>query len=291
MIKSMTSYANSKYEVDGRTYTVEIKSVNHKYSDITIKMPRILNSLEDGIRKKISKYISRGKIEVFIGFQNFSDKGKNIKVNRDLAKVYINELKALATETNIIDNINVIDISKFPDILNIESEEDEVLIEKELNFALDEALEKFVAMREGEGKRLIQDIENRLNIIESLVNKVSSASQNLISDYVDKLRKRIKELLEGETIDEARLSQEVVIYADKCSIEEEVTRLKSHIAQFREMLKMDSPIGKKMDFLIQEMNRETNTIGSKANSLEITNSVVEIKNEIENIREQIQNIE
>ena len=291
MLKSMTGYANSKYENEGRTYSVEIKSVNHKYNDITIKLPRFLNSLEEGIRKKIAKYISRGKIEVYISFQNFSDKGKSIKINTDLANVYITELKTLAEQTNIIDNVNVIDIAKFPDILNIESEEDESLIENELNVALDEALIKFVSMREEEGNVLARDLENRLNLIEKQVSEVCELSKDLISEYKEKLRKRIKELLEGETIDEARLAQEVVIYADKCSIEEEVTRLKSHIEQFINMLKMDSPIGKKMDFLIQEMNRETNTIGSKANSLAITNIVVEIKNEIENMREQVQNIE
>ena len=281
MIRSMTGYACSKYEIDNREYTVEIKSVNHKYNDITIKLPRFLNKIEDNIRKKVAEYISRGKVEVYISFQNYSEKGRNIKVNKELAKVYIQELKELANETGIIDNLNVIDVSKLPDVLSMESDEDEELISKELNIALEEALNSFVAMREKEGTRLVNDIQERINKI----------SAGLIEEYVVKLEKRIKELLKVDVIDETRIAQEVVIYSDKCSIEEEVTRLRSHIAQFNDMLKKDSPIGKKFDFLIQEMNREINTIGSKANCLEITNRVVEVKTEIENIREQVQNIE
>ena len=291
MIRSMTGYACSKYEIDNREYTVEIKSVNHKYNDITIKLPRFLNKIEDNIRKKVAEYISRGKVEVYISFQNYSEKGRNIKVNKELAKVYIQELKELANETGIIDNLNVIDVSKLPDVLSMESDEDEELISKKLNIALEEALNSFVAMREKEGTRLVNDIQERINKISDTVEEISKFSTGLIEEYVVKLEKRIKELLKVDVIDETRIAQEVVIYSDKCSIEEEVTRLRSHIAQFNDMLKKDSPIGKKFDFLIQEMNREINTIGSKANCLEITNRVVEVKTEIENIREQVQNIE
>lgn len=291
MIRSMTGYACSKYEIENRIYSVEIKSVNHKYSDISIRLPRFLNKFEDVIRKKIMEHISRGKIEVYISFENYSDRGKNIKLNRELAKIYIKELKELSQETGIIDNLNVIDVSKLPDVLNIENDEDEQLISKELNVALEECLNSFVLMREKEGKRLAEDIKDRIDKISSTVEEISKFSTGLIEDYVVKLEKRIKELLKVDVVDETRIAQEVVIYSDKCSIEEEVTRLKSHIAQFNEMLTKDSPIGKKFDFLIQEMNREINTIGSKANCLEITSRVVEVKTELENIREQIQNIE
>ncbi len=291
MIRSMTGFGRGKYEIEGRTYTVEIKAVNHKYNDISIKMPRFFNCLEDSIRKTISKAISRGKIDVYINFENYSSQGTNIKLNKELAKIYIQELKALAEETGIENNINVMDISKFPEVLKIDEDSQEELISKELNVAIEEALEKFIQMRELEGAKLVEDIEKRINDIEIKVEEISKYSSTLVQEYMVKLETRVKELLNTDLVDENRLAQEIVIYSDKCSIEEELTRLRSHISQFRKLLKEDSPIGKKFDFLVQEMNRETNTIGSKANCLEITNRVIYIKTEIENIREQIQNIE
>lgn len=291
MIKSMTGFGRAKYENEGRNYTVEIKSVNHKYSDINIKLPRFLNYLEDKIRKTISNSISRGKIDVFISFENYSDKGTNIKINRELAKQYLKELRELADETNIDFRVSVIDVSKFPEILKIEDDENEEIIEVEVLKAVEEALDMFIKMREIEGQKLAIDIEERIEDIKNKVNKIEEASKNIVEDYVEKLEARVNELLKTSVIDETRIAQEIVIYSDKTSIEEELTRLKSHLDQFINMLKLSSPIGKKMDFLVQEINRETNTIGSKANSLEITNLVVEIKTEVENIREQIQNIE
>jgi uncharacterized protein (TIGR00255 family) len=287
----MTGFGRGKYEVDGRTYTVEIKSVNHKYNDISVKLPKFLNCLEDGIRKQISNSIARGKVDVFITFENYSNKGTNIRINKELAKVYIKEMQELAEETNIINNINVMDITRLPDILNIDDEADEELISNELNIALNDAIQKFVQMREIEGEKLIQDIENRLNSIAEKVEEMAKYSSTLVEEYIEKLENRVKELMKTDVVDETRLAQEIVIYSDKCSIEEELTRLRSHISQFRTLLKGSSPIGKKIDFLVQEMNRETNTIGSKANCLEITNRVIDIKTELENIREQIQNIE
>ena len=291
MIKSMTGFGRAKYENEGRNYTVEIKSVNHKYSDINIKLPRFLNYLEDKIRKTISNSISRGKIDVFISFENYSDKGTNIKINRELAKQYLKELRELADETNIDFRVSVIDVSKFPEILKIEDDENEEIIEVEVLKAVEEALDMFIKMREIERQKLAIDIEERIEDIKNKVNKIEEASKNIVEDYVEKLEARVNELLKTSVIDETRIAQEIVIYSDKTSIEEELTRLKSHLDQFINMLKLSSPIGKKMDFLVQEINRETNTIGSKANSLEITNLVVEIKTEVENIREQIQNIE
>lgn len=291
MIKSMTGFGKSKYEIDGRIYNIEIKSVNHKYADITIKLPKFLNYLEDKIRKRISSSIARGKIDVFINFENYSQKGINIKFNRNLAKEYIKELTALSEETGIQNNINSLDISKMPEVLKLEEDENEEQIEKELIIAVDEALEKFVTMREVEGAKLVEDMEKRIKFISEKINEISGFSTRLVDEYVVKLEARIKEILKTDVIDEARLAQEIVIYSDKCSIEEELTRLNSHINQFSKLIKESSPIGKKLDFIIQEMNRETNTIGSKANCLEITNRVIEIKTEVENIREQVQNIE
>ncbi len=291
MIRSMTGFGRGKYEKDGRNYTVDIKSVNHKYTDISVRLPRFLNSEEDKIRKRISSAISRGKVDVLITFENYSSKGTNIRINKELAKDYIRELKDLAEETGLKFDVDVIDISKFPEILKIEDEQDEELIGNELMIAVDNALNKFISMREIEGTRLIEDIEKRIYSIQNKVNEITAYSSNLVKEYMEKLKIRVNELLEPSTVDENRLMQEIVIFSDKSSIEEELTRLKSHISQFLELIKQNSPIGKKIDFLIQEINREVNTIGSKANCLEITNRVIEIKTEVENIREQIQNIE
>ncbi len=291
MIKSMTGFGRGKYENDGRIYTVDIKSVNHKYSDINVKTPRLLNNVEDKIRKRISEVISRGKIDVFVTFENFSSKGTSIRINKELAKEYIKELKGLSEETGLEFNLNLIDVSKLPEILKIEDEENDELISNEVMIAVDDALEKFVSMREYEGEKLVQDLENRIHLIEGKVNEITNYSSTLVQDYMEKLEARVNELLKPGVVDETRLAQEIVIFSDKSSIEEELTRLKSHISQFINLIKSESPIGKKLDFLVQEINRETNTIGSKANCLDITNRVIEIKTEVENIREQIQNIE
>lgn len=291
MIKSMTGFGRGKYENEGRTYTVEIKSVNHKYSDINVRLPRFLNSVEDKIRKRVAEVISRGKIDIFVNFENYSNKGTTIRINKELAKEYIKELKSLAEEADLRFDLNVIDVSKFPEILKLEDEDNDELIGQEVMIALDDALEKFVSMREIEGKKLVEDIERRIYIIQEKVNEVAKFSSTLVEDYIARLSTRVNELLTPGTVDEARLMQEIVIFSDKSSIEEELTRLKSHISQFLELIKQASPIGKKIDFLIQEINREVNTIGSKANCLDITNKVIEIKTEVENIREQIQNIE
>ena len=292
MIKSMTGFGRSTYENEGREYIIEIKSVNNRFTDINIKMPRKLNYLEEKIRKQILSNISRGKVEVSIQLNNNSDLGKKINLNTDIAKKYVEELKKLSEETNIIDNINIMDVARFPDVLNIRiDEEAEEVIEKELFTALDSAIDSFLDMRQKEGSKIKVDLENRIEVIKQKIEQISSISAGLVDEYVVKLETRIKELLKTDVVDQTRLAQEVVIYSDKCSVEEEITRLKSHISQFLNLLNENIAIGKKLDFLIQEMNRETNTIGSKANNLEITNFVVDIKTELENIREQIQNIE
>ena len=292
MIKSMTGFGRSTYENESREYSVEIKSVNNRYSDVNIKMPRSISFLEEKVKKAVSNSITRGKIDVFINFINNSEKGKNIKINTELAKKYIEELRKLQEETGIIDNIGVIDISKMPEIFNLTiEEEDEDILWQELEECLNNALTSFILMRETEGNKIKEDLERRINTIKEKIEKISSISTGLVEEYIVKLEKRINELLKTSVVDETRLAQEIVLYSDKCSVEEELTRLRSHISQFLNLLNESTPVGKKLDFLIQEMNRETNTIGSKANNLEITKLVVELKTEIENIREQIQNIE
>lgn len=291
MIKSMTGFGRGTYEIDGRKYTVEIRSVNHKYSDVSVKLPRMLISLEDGIRKQVANNISRGKVDVFVTFEDYSEKVTNIRINKSLAKEYLKQLKELADETGLEFSPSVLEISKLPDILKLEDSDETDQISNELNVAVEEAIKNFVEMRTIEGQKLIVDMKTRIDWIEGKVEEIAGFSATLVPEYIEKLEARVKEYLKTDVVDEARLAQEIVIYSDKCSIEEELTRLRSHISQFNNLLKGASPIGKKFDFLVQEMNREVNTIGSKANSLDITNRVIEIKTEIENIREQVQNIE
>ena len=292
MIRSMTGYGKETLSTEGREYQVEIKSVNHRYLDINIKMPKTLSYLEETIKKEISQKIKRGKIDVFITYENNSQEGKNVKINKELAKIYINQLKELAQEEKISSNIEVTEIAKFPDILTIKIDEEDDKIKEEIIQVTQQATEKIIEMKNIEGNKIEQDLLTRIEKIEKKIEEISKKSTGLIEEYVVKLEKRIKEILKTEEIDKTRLAQEVVIYADKCSIEEEITRLKSHIYQFKNLIKDNNEtIGKKLDFIIQEMNRETNTIGSKANSLEITNGVIDIKTELEDIREQIQTIE
>lgn len=290
MIKSMTGFGRAKYDVEGRQYVVEIKSVNNRYCDISVKLPRAISYLEENIKAEVTKYVSRGKVDVFITFNNNSTKGRTIKFNSELAEVYIKELRNLAEKNNIYHDIQVTEISKFPDVLVIENDEDEELIWSELKIPLTEALNNYTEMKKAEGLKLYEDIDKRIDNIEVIVNKISENSTRLIQDYIVKLETRIKELMNTENIDENRLAMETVIYADKSSVEEEITRLKSHITQFRNLIN-ENVSGKKIDFLIQEMNRETNTIGSKSASIDITNWVIDIKTELEDIREQVQNIE
>lgn len=291
MIKSMTGYGRAKLSKDDREYQMEIKSVNHRYLDISVRIPKQLSYLEETIKKEIAKKVKRGKFDVFVTFENNSLEGKEIKINTELAKAYIDELKKLAEKENILSDIQVTEISKYPDVLNIQSNQDDEKITKEVLETITIATDNLVQMRETEGNKISEDLLKRLNTINKKVEEIAKLSTGLIEEYVVKLEERIKEILKNQEIDKTRLAQEVVIYADKCSIEEEVTRLNSHISQFKNLLNSDEAIGKKLDFIIQEMNRETNTIGSKANNLEITNGVIDIKTEIENIREQVQNIE
>lgn len=291
MIKSMTGYGRATLSKDFREFQVEIRSVNHRYLDISIKMPKAISYLEDSVKKEISAVVKRGKIDVSINFNNNSTQGRDIKINTELAHLYIKELKELAQKEGILANIEVTEISKFPDVLEIQNNQNDDIIEKELNLVVKEATSNLVEMRKIEGNEIASDLLIRIKEIKNRIKEISKFSTGLIGEYVVKLEERLKELLKDQQIDQARLAQEVVIYADKCSVEEEITRLDSHITQFVELLNSQESVGKKLDFIIQEMNRETNTIGSKANNLEITNEVINIKTQLENIREQIQNIE
>ena len=291
MVKSMTGYGKSSLSINSREYQVEIKAVNHKYIDTNIKMPRIISYLEEDIRKMIASKIKRGKIDVSISFENYSKDGNDIRINTDLAKMYIQNLRELAEQENISANIEVTEITRLPDVLTIKSNLDENQIKTELLQTVEDAINQLINMRQGEGERISRDILAKIALIEEKKQEIFMLSSGLIDEYVVKLEARIKELLKTEDLDKSRLMQEVVIYADKCSVEEEITRLTSHIEQLRNLINTDEPSGKKMDFIIQEMNRETNTIGSKANNLEITNRVVDIKTILEDVREQIQNIE
>ena len=291
MVKSMTGYGKSSLSINSREYQVEIKTVNHKYIDINIRMPRVISYLEEDIRKEIASKIKRGKVDISINFENYSKEGNNVRINTELAKMYIENLRKLAEEENLSSNIEVTDISRLPDVLTIKNDFDENKIKEELLVAVRDSINQLLIMRENEGKKISEDIKTKISQIEGKIQEIFALSTGLIEEYVVKLEARIKELLKTEELDKSRLMQEVVIYADKCSVEEEITRMKSHILQLRNLIETNEPTGKKMDFLIQEMNRETNTIGSKANNLEITNRVVDIKTILEDIREQIQNIE
>ena len=291
MVKSMTGYGKSSLSINSREYQVEIKAVNHKYIDTNIKMPRVISYLEEDIRKLITSKIKRGKIDILISFENYSKDGNDIRINTELAKMYIQNLRKLAEEENITANIEVTEITRLPDVLTIKSNLDENQIKIEILQVVEEAINQLINMRQGEGERISRDILAKISQIEEKKQEIFMLSTGLIDEYVVKLETRIKEILKTEELDKSRLMQEVVIYADKCSVEEEITRLTSHIEQLRNLINTSEPSGKKMDFIIQEMNRETNTIGSKANNLEITNRVVDIKTILEDIREQIQNIE
>lgn len=290
-MKSMTGFGRASLESNGKNYIIEIKTVNNKYSDITVKSPKRLSFMEDKIRKQIANRITRGKVEVSVSFFDFSNKSKNVVLNKEIAKEYIKQLREIADENNLSENISVVEIAKLPDILNsIDSDNDEETASETLQ-CLNMALDSLIEMRKTEGENIKQDLLVRIERVQNLVDKIAENSKGIVEEYVSKLEKRVKEILKTDVVDENRIAQEAVIYADKTSIEEELTRLNSHIVQFKELVNSDGPVGKKLDFMIQEMNRETNTIGSKAGSGEITKAVIDLKVELEDIREQIQNIE
>ncbi|MBR1443009.1 MAG: YicC family protein [Firmicutes bacterium] len=294
-MKSMTGYGRGEYIQYDRKFIVEIKSVNHRYNDMTIKLPRTLAVYEDMVKKLLSKEIFRGKTDVYVYFETYSKKDIKIDFNEVLADGYYQTLTAMKERFSLNDNITLNLLSRFPDIISVEkateSEEEKQHIAETLTHACKEALKMFIAMREKEGAALKDDIYKKSLIIEEMVNKVKERAPMVAQEYRQRLTEKLAELLENTEIDESRIITEAMIFADKACIDEELTRLYSHISQLRSIINETVPVGRKLDFLVQEMNREVNTIGSKSNDLDITNVIVSLKSEIEKIREQIQNIE
>lgn len=293
MAISMTGFGRGEYKDDNYYFLVECKTINHKYSDINIRMPRKIAFLEDQVRNLAKNYVRRGRADIYIKFEILGSEDVDLKLDEGLAAQYVDILKTLRDKFDLTDDISVMSVAKFPDVVSQEEkEEDEDLIWSKLNEALEVAFTKLKEMRAEEGLKLADDIVMRCGLLNDYIEKIESHSETVVEDYREKLNTRIAELVEDvNIIDENRLAQEVAIFADKCSITEEIVRFKSHISQLKNTVVKNDSIGRKIDFLIQEMNRETNTIGSKSSDLNITNLVVEVKSELEKIREQIQNIE
>ena len=294
MIKSMTGFGRSEYTDGKRSIIVEIKSVNHRYSDITIKMPRRYSFAEDKLKSAVKYIARRGKIDVSIMVENITEDDTNVRLNTMVAKQYYDNLRELQKVFEVGGDITLQFLATLPDVMKaIPDVEDEEAIFKSLEIPVLEAAKKLDEMRTLEGAKLAEDIIKRGDFIRGHVKEIEERSPEVTKAYSDKLRDRIKELVGNNvTIPEDRILMEAAIFADKCSITEELVRLDSHIIQLNSIIsKSNQPDGKKLDFLVQEMNREANTIGSKANDIEITNKVLEIKSEIEKIREQVQNIE
>lgn len=293
MAISMTGFGRGEYKNNNYYFLVECKTINHKYCDINIRLPRKISFLEDKARNFIKNYIKRGRVDIYIKLDLLGSEDVNLKFDETLANQYVNILREIRDKFDLVDDISVMNVAKFPDIIKTEEkEEDEDLLWSMLSKALEETLTKLKEMRSEEGQKLAQDVLERCDILQNTIEEIEKNSYNVVIDYKEKLNNRISEILDNPSlIDENRLAQEVAIYADKSSITEEIVRFKSHIGQLRSTIVKDESIGRKIDFLIQEMNRETNTIGSKSSDLNITNLVVEIKSELEKIREQIQNIE
>ncbi|MFR9069587.1 MAG: YicC/YloC family endoribonuclease [Paraclostridium sp.] len=293
MAISMTGFGRGEYKNDNYHFTVECRTINHKYVDINIRLPRKISFLEDKIRNVVKEYVKRGRVDLYIKLDLIGSEDVNLKFDEKLASEYVNILNNIKSTFNLQDDITVMNIAKFPDIIKSEEkEEDEDLLWSMLKVALDDCLVKLKDMRKEEGIKLSNDIDMRCDLLKEYIEQIENYSYNVVNEYKEKLNNRIAEILDNPSlVDENRLAQEVAIYADKCSITEEIVRFKSHILQLKKTIHKDESIGRKIDFLIQEMNRETNTIGSKSSDLNITNLVVEIKSELEKIREQIQNVE
>jgi len=292
MIRSMTGYGYYKYQDENVSMDVEIKTVNHRYCDIYIRMPRQLSCFEDKVRSLIMSRIYRGKVDVFLNWENLGEGVKKVILDRNLAVEYYNAMTKLGEELQLRDDISTSSLARFPEILRIEKkEENSEEVWNILEQAINEALNVLIAMREAEGEKLKSSLIELCNNIENYRLKIKEREPLVVAEYKEKLSARIKELMDSDIVDETRLAMEVAIFADKCSINEELVRLRSHLDQFLDILSMDGPVGRKLDFLLQEMNREVNTIGAKANDLDITRNVIELKSEIEKIREQIQNVE
>lgn len=292
MIKSMTGFGRYELTEGTRKYTVEMKSVNHRYLDVNIKMPKKLYMFESALRNELKKYASRGKVDIFITLEDISESNAMVKYNKELANEYMTYLKQMAEDFGIDNDIRVSTLSRYPEVLTMEDvAEDEEELWKELQTAFQGAAKQFVDARVLEGTQLCKDLVEKLDGMLEHVAFIEERSPQLIKEYREKLENKVQELLGDVKVDEARLLTEVTIFADKSCVDEEIVRLKSHIATTKSILQNGGDVGRKLDFMAQEMNREANTTLSKANDLEISNRAIELKTEIEKIREQIQNIE
>lgn len=291
MIKSMTGFGRAEQLIDGYLIKVQLKSVNHRYSDFAIKVPRYYSFLEDKIRNAAMTAISRGKVEIFVTVEQKEDDDREITLNRPVAEQYINALKTLS-EYGVADDLSISSMVRLNDIFDVEYKEvDEEKIAELVLSVFSLALDEFIKMREEEGARLAENLNQHIEDLLSEVSYIEKASPECVERYRERLRAKLNEILGDREIDETRLITEAAIFADKVSVDEETVRLRSHVCAFRDTLKADEPIGKKLDFIVQEMNREANTTGSKCNDADIASHVVELKSIIEKIREQIQNIE
>ncbi|MBQ3054202.1 MAG: YicC family protein [Clostridia bacterium] len=292
MLKSMTGYGRGEELTASHKIVVEIKSVNNRYNDVNIKLPRAYAFMEENIRGEIAKYTTRGKIDVFVTIEQYNDDSKVVIADTQLAKKYVEAVRALSEETGVPFELNAGQLARVPDILTIDKgEEDKEKIWEDIKRILTLAGQQYVEMREREGNTISGVLKARADYIALIVDKITERMPEIVKEYRERLLGKIREVLDDKNIDESRILTEVAIFADKVSTDEETDRLKSHLKEFYSMIESEQPVGRRMDFLIQEMNRETNTIGSKCNDITVAKMVVEIKAEIEKIREQIQNIE
>lgn len=292
MASSMTGFGRGLTIENGMEFTVEIKSVNHRYMDISIRIPRQLGFLEEKIRETVNANFSRGKIDVFVNYSNKGRGSETLMLDESLAQSYMSSAESLCATLGLNNDLTVSTLIKLPDVVKIEEKkEDEDYLWSILKVALSDAIEGMRKMRKAEGNRLTENIKQTAKAVRANTGLIRERAPLVVKDYRQRLLNRISELTEQQVPDEGRIATETAIYADRCSIDEELVRLDSHFEHFSEMLADKKPIGKKLDFLIQEMNREINTIGSKANDISITKNIIEMKNEMEKIREQVQNLE
>ena len=292
MVKSMTGYGRARETRSGRDITVEVRSVNNRYLDCTVKMPRAYIFAEDAVKARVQKAVSRGKVDVFITIDTSAADEAVVKLNRPLAQGYYKALCEINEACGLESEITASTIARFPDVLTVtKAEEDLEMISADICAVLDDALAAYNAMRAVEGEKLALDVSSRVDTIEETVSKVEAQSPQTVAAYRQRLEAKMQEVLQSTTIDESRILTEAAIFADKVAVDEETVRLRSHIAQLRDMLQSGEPVGRKLDFLIQEVNRECNTIGSKCNDLTVARDVVNMKAEVEKIREQVQNME
>ena len=289
---SMTGYGSAKGSVEGQEITVELKSVNNRYLDCAVRLPRNFLFAEDTVKQAVSAGVSRGKVDVFVSSQASQDSGTVVSVNEDLARGYRDAVARIAETLGLESGLNAFSLARFPDVLTVERRElDKDKAAAALSEITAKAVEEFNAMREREGERLRRDMLGKLETIEGFVSVVEERSPQTVKEYRERLEARLRDILADRSLDEQRVITEAAIFADRTAVDEETVRLRSHIAQFRTMLEEGSPIGRKMDFLVQEFNRESNTIGSKCSDASLAKVVVDLKSEIEKIREQLQNVE